>query len=81
MTLLQARATPSRCSQLLPRRLALGWSGVCTPISLGVTAGDSYGGTGSIPEREASTGNLYNTSTVYSPHGPCAFILLFGRCR
>jgi len=38
-------------------------------------------GTGSIPEREASTGNLYNTSTVYSPSGPCVPILLFGRCR
>ena len=81
MTLLQARATPSGCSQPLPGRLVLGWSGVCAPISHGVTAEIHTQGTGSIPEREASTGNLYNTSTVYSPHGPCVFILLLGRCR
>jgi omega-amidase len=32
--------------------------------------------TGSIPEREESTGNIYNTCTVYSPKGKCLNIVL-----
>ena len=78
---LQARATPSRCSQPLPRRLVFGWSGVCAPYFTASAQKVQIQGTGSIPEREVSTGNLYNTATVYSPQGLHPSISLLGRCR
>lgn len=46
--------------------------GVCTANFHGIVSRGTDTETGSIPEREASTGNLYNTSTVYSPQGSCA---------
>lgn len=72
MTLSTAGATQSGCSRPWPRRPVLGLLGVRTANFHRIVARDTNVGTGSIPEREASTGDLYNTSTVYSPQGSCA---------